>query len=237
MVVKKALFHEGKCKKLYKTDNDREIILEFTDNEAEFDGEKRLSFEDKGHLKNKISRTLFEYLDGYNIPTHFQEQAAPKALEVRKLEMIPILVHVRNLAAGNLCKKFKIKQGQPLKYPVIEYYLKDNRLKDPMILESHAYAFGYADPEEMKHIARMASKINAVLKSFMERRQLVLVDFQLQFGRYQNQVMLGDEITPDTCRIWKMEENNGNKPQILDYSNHNGRELYHEIFERIAGKS
>ncbi|MEJ2055551.1 MAG: phosphoribosylaminoimidazolesuccinocarboxamide synthase [Calditrichaceae bacterium] len=231
---KKSIHTEGTTKSVYNTQSENQIILEFKDSDTKFDGEKKAKFKNKGVLKNTISHILFEYLEGYNIPTHYKEKINDRQMLVKKLKMLPIYVIIRNVAAGSLCERFKIKKGSALKYPVIEYYLKDEKLNNPMILDSHAYAFEYATPEEMKFISRISSKINAVLKSFLERRKIKLVDYKLEFGRFKNTLYLADEITPDTCRLWDVS-NGEPDDKYFNLENNNAEKSYIEICERIAG--
>ena len=230
----KTIHHDGKTKCIYNTDVDDQVIIEFKDADSKFDGEKKAKFKNKSVLRNTISNSLFEFLEGYNIPTHYNRKIDDRQMLVRKLRMIPIYVIIRNVAAGTLCDRFKIEKGTILKYPVIEYYLKDDKLNNPMILESHAYAFEYAAPEEMKYISRMTSKINAVLKSFLERRKIKLIDYKLEFGRYKNNLYLADEITPDTCRLWDIS--NGNlDDKYFNLQNNKAEKSYQEICDRLTG--
>lgn len=230
----KKIYIDGKTKRIYNTEREDQVILEFNDAEAQFDGEKKAKFKNKGELRSAISHVLFEYLEGYNIPTHYKSNINGNQMRVRKLKMIPLNVVIRNVAAGSLCERFNIEKGTSLKYPVSEYYLKDEALNYPLILESHAYAFGYATPDEMKHISRLSSKINAVLKSYMDRRRLKLVDYKLEFGRYKNYICLGDEITPDTSRIWEIENGSLNEKHFA-FDNKKAEQSYKEIRDRIVG--
>lgn len=199
---KKELLYEGKAKKLYLTTEEDKLIQEFKDDATAFDGAKKGVIPHKGEINNTISAFLFEYLENYHIPTHFFEVLSANEMIVRKLDIIPVEIVLRNVAAGSLCARYKIPEGTIMEYPVLEYYLKNDELHDPMINEYHAYAFGYATPDETKAINRIASKVNAILKSFFDRRNLVLVDFKLEFGKRGGEIFLADEISPDTCRIW-----------------------------------
>jgi phosphoribosylaminoimidazole-succinocarboxamide synthase len=204
--LKKAkLIYEGKAKKLYETDDPDRLIIEFKDEAASLDGRKKGVFKDKGIVNNKMSEYIFKYLESYHIPTHFEQTISDREMVVKRLEMIPIEVIVRNIATGSLCTKYGCKEGEDLRYPIIELYLKNDELNDPMMNEYHAAAFGLATPEEMQTIERYATKINALLKSFFIRRKVRLVDFKLEFGRFHGELMLGDEISPDTCRFWDLE--------------------------------
>lgn len=234
MKKKKSIHHNGKTKCIYDTEADDRVIVEFKDTETKFDGDKKAKFKNKALLKNTITHILFEYLEGYNIPTHYDKKINDTQMLVKKLKMIPIFLVIRNVAAGSLCDRFKIQKGNILKYPVIEYYLKDDKLNNPMILESHAYAFDYATPDEMKYISRITSKINAVLKSFLERRKLKLIDYKLEFGRYKNSLCLADEITPDTCRLWHISDG-GLDDKYFNLENSKAEKSYKEICDRISG--
>jgi len=235
-LAEKKLLHKGTTKRIFASDDEQHVILQFNDVKSEFDGEIKSGFENKGKLRSAITAAIFEYLASYNIPTHLIRQAGENEIEVKKLTMIPVKVIVRNYAAGTLCARFSLAEGAELKYPILEYYLKDKKLNYPLITESHAYAFEYTTPEEMKHIARMASKVNAVLKAYLDRRKLKLIDYQLEFGRFEKQIYLGDEITPDTGRLWNILENGELDTKSLSYSSNKARSSYMEIHKRLLGK-
>lgn len=199
---KKDLLYEGKAKKVFLTTDNTKLIQEFKDDATAFDGTKKGSIANKGSINNAISAYLFEYLENYHIPTHFIEVISPNEMVVKRLEIIPVEVVLRNVAAGSLCRRYQIPEGMVMEYPILEFYLKNDELHDPMINEYHAFAFGHATPDDMKAIKRIASKVNAILKSFFDRRNLILVDFKLEFGKREGDIFLADEISPDTCRIW-----------------------------------
>ena len=193
--MKKAkLFYEGKAKKMFKTDDADFLIIEFKDDTTALDGKKKGVIKDKGIVNNKISSYLFNFLDSYHIPTHFMEALSDREMLVKRLEMIPIEIIVRNIATGSLCTKYGCLEGEDLKYPILEFYLKNDDLNDPMMNEYHAAAFGLATPEEMRTVVRYATKVNAILKSFFIRRKVRLVDFKLEFGRFQDDLVLGEEM-------------------------------------------
>jgi phosphoribosylaminoimidazole-succinocarboxamide synthase len=170
---KRELLFEGKTKKFYSTDTPEFLVQEFTDEVTAFDGTKRGKLKKKGELHNEISAYLFEYLESYHVPTHFVRKLTPTEMLVKRLEMIPVEVVVRNIATGNFCKRFGVKEGETLRYPIVEHYYKNEDLDNPLVNEYHLYAFGLATPEEVKTMNRMASKINVVLRSFFERRKLI----------------------------------------------------------------
>lgn len=199
---KKKKIYEGKAKILYETNNPDQLIQEFKEEATAFDGTKKGKIKNKGVINNKISSHLFRYLESFNVPTHFIAESGEDEMVIRKMQMIPVEVVMRNIATGSLVKRSGVKEGQVLEKPLLEFYLKDDAKHDPMIDESYILSNGLATSEELRIISRLAAKVNAVLKSFFWRRNLKLVDFKLEFGRCKNKILLGDEISPDTCRLW-----------------------------------
>lgn len=230
---KKDLLYEGKAKILYLTEDPNMLVQVFKDDLSAFNGTKRGKFEGKGEVCNAISTYMFEYLENYHVPTHFVKKVNATEMVVKRLEMIPIEIVVRNVATATLAKTYNLEEGKVLKYPIIEYFLKDDRLGDPMINEHHAFAMGYATPEEMKMISRIASKVNAIFKSFFDRRGLVLVDFKLEFGKHDKSLLIGDEISPDTCRIWDKKTNKKMDKDRFRYDMGGVDKVYRELLERI----
>ncbi|MEE9186481.1 MAG: phosphoribosylaminoimidazolesuccinocarboxamide synthase [Bacteroidota bacterium] len=235
---KKGLFIEGRAKRFYHTGIPDLLIQEFMDDSPSLNGKRRVKIKDKGALNNEVSSLIFEYLNGYHVHSHFVKKLSANEMLVRRLEIMPLEVVVRNVAAGRLCRSHGIKEGQELPHPIIEHYLKNSRLGYPLLNEFHISALELATPEELKSINRTASKINAVLKSFFDRRKLKLVDFKLEFGRYNGQILVGGEISLDTCRFRDRDSN-----QIIGVKNRTGagledlREGYLELRERLCEKS
>ncbi len=231
---KRDLLYEGKAKFLYMTDDSSLLVQEFKDELTAFNGTKKGRFEGKGMVCNAISTYLFEYLENYHVPTHYVKKMTDTDMVVKRLEMIPVEVVIRNIATATLAKTYNLEEGSQLKYPILEYFLKDDQLGDPMINEHHAYAMGYATPEEMKMIARIASKVNAIFKSFFDRRGLLLVDFKLEFGKSGKQLLIGDEISPDTCRIWDKKTNKKMDKDRFRYDMGAVDKVYRELYDRIV---
>ena len=231
---KKDVLYEGKEKILYVTEDPNQLIQVFKDDLLAFHGTKRGGFEGKGKICNAISTLLFEYLENYHVATHFIRNLGDNEMLVRRLEMIPVEVRVSNIATATLAKTYDIEEGRVLNYPIIEYYLKDDRLGDPMINEHHAYAMGYATQDEMKMISRIASKVNAIFKSFFERRGLILVDFKIEFGKQERSLLVGDEISPDTCRIWDKKTNKKMDKDRFRFDMGGVDKVYAELYERIT---
>ena len=203
--MKRQKIYEGRTKRVYNGDNENELLLEFKDTVDELASSgKKVKLNGKGGINSQISSLLFRFLSSYNIPNHFIDQTAAREIRVKKLEMIPLEIVVRNIAAGSLVKRYKIEEGKVLECPVIEFYLKSEE-DTPLINEDHIVAFGHALTDELKEIHRLISKTNVILKDFFRRRSISLVDFNLEFGRREGEITLGDEISLDTCRLWDLQ--------------------------------
>ena len=199
---KREKIYEGKAKQLFTTDNPDLLVQYFKDEATAFDGKKKGIIEEKGVLNNKISSRIFTMLEGKGVKTHFVERLSDREMLVRKLRIIPVEVVIRNVAAGSLCKRLGIEEGLVLKEPTLEFFYKSDPLGDPMINESLAKVFGWATDAELSQMKEAAFKINSILSEFFSERGIILVDFKLEFGEHKGEVLLGDEITPDGCRLW-----------------------------------
>jgi len=198
----KKLLYEGKAKKVYDIGNNR-VLMEFKDSLTAFNGQKKGSFMGKGELNARITNRIFSLLEGAGVPTALEEFVEPNSLEMKALKMYPVEVVLRNIIAGSMAKRLGLKQGTELKIPIIEYYFKSDELGDPWINESHIYALGYvSSTEELSRMKSLTLRINEILKKFFRDRGMILVDFKLEFGKYDGEILLGDEFTPDTCRLW-----------------------------------
>lgn len=231
-VKKKKMLYEGKTKIVYETDNEDLLIHEFTDDAV--DGAKKGKIKSKGVVNNQISSHLFMYLDNYHVPTHFVKTHSSNTMLVKKLDMIPVEVVMRNFATGSSVKRYGVEDGKELERPVLEYYLKDEKKDDTVVDDHHILALEYATAEELKQIERFALKINAVLKSFFYRRSLMLVDFKLEFGRNKSgKLTLGDEVSADTCHFWDVV--NGGKLDKNRFRQDRGNveEVYEEVRRRV----
>ncbi|MEK6531820.1 MAG: phosphoribosylaminoimidazolesuccinocarboxamide synthase [Deltaproteobacteria bacterium] len=194
--------YEGKAKILYATEDPDLVIQYFKDEATAFDGKKKGVIREKGVLNNKISTRIFEFLEEKGVMTHFVEMLNDREMLVKRLKIIPIEVVLRNIAAGSLSKRMGVDEGTPLKESILEFYYKSDPLGDPMINEYHIRAFGLAGQEDLKNIEASALKINALLSGFFDSKGMMLVDFKLEFGTHKGAVLLGDEVTPDGCRLW-----------------------------------
>ena len=199
---KREKIYEGKAKQLFTTDNPDLLVQYFKDEATAFDGKKKGIIEHKGILNNKISSRIFKMLEEKGIKTHFVDTLSDREMLVKRLRIIPVEVVIRNIAAGSLCKRLGLEEGLELKEPTLEFFLKNDPLGDPMINEYHARVFGWATDAELNQMKETAFKINKILSEFFSIRGIILVDFKLEFGEHKGEVLLGDEITPDGCRLW-----------------------------------
>ena len=200
---KLEMLYEGKAKKVYKTDSENQYIVEYKDDATAFNGLKKGTIVEKGVMNNTISSKLFEMLEQKGIRTHFIEKLSDREMLVKKVEIVPLEVLVRNYAAGSLTKRYGIPEGTKLNTTVLEFCYKNDELGDPFINEYHIKAMELAAEEEVKTIEKAALKINEILIQFMKEINIDLVDFKLEFGRTpEGEIILADEISPDTCRLW-----------------------------------
>ena len=195
--------YEGKAKKIFTTETEDVYIQLFKDDATAFDATKRGTISDKGVVNNKISAKLFNLLEKKGIPTHFLELLNDREMAVKKVQIIPIEVTMRNIVAGGMAKLLGLEEGIILKQPVLEYHYKNDALHDPLINDYHILALDIATQKELDVIRDLSFKINNILKEFFDNKNIDLVDFKLEFGRYKGSVILADEISPDTCRFWE----------------------------------
>lgn len=200
---KGQLLYEGKAKRLYTTDREDILFVEYKDSATAFNGEKKAEIAGKGTLNNRITSLLFEKLKTAGIDSHFVEQLSDHEQLVQKVDIIPIEVVVRQIAAGSLAKRLGLEEGSPLARPIVEFYYKDDELGDPLITEEHIEIMNIATSEEVKALYEKGLQVNEVLTQFFKEIGVILVDFKLEFGRDKDgHVLLADEISPDTCRLW-----------------------------------
>lgn len=199
---KLEMLYEGKAKKIYATDKEDEVIVYYKDDATAFNGEKKGQIEDKGELNNSITSMIFEMLNRKGIKTHFIKKLNEREQLCKKVEIVPLEVIVRNVAAGSMAKRLGLQEGYELKTTVFELSYKDDSLGDPLINDYHAVGIGATTFEELDKIYEMTSKINEILKEFFIKQNIRLIDFKLEFGRYNGEILLADEISPDTCRFW-----------------------------------
>lgn len=195
--------YEGKAKIMYATADPALLIQYFKDDATAFNAKKRGTIVDKGVVNNQISAHLFQLLEQQGVPTHFVKQLSDREMLVKRLEIIPLEVTMRNIVAGGMSRLLGLDEGIILKQPVFEWHYKSDTLDDPLINDDHIFALGAATAQELAFIRQQSAKVNAFLKGYFLQRNIDLVDFKLEFGRHKGAILLGDEISPDTCRFWE----------------------------------
>lgn len=237
MVNQLEMLYEGKAKKIYATDKDDMVIVHYKDDATAFNGEKKAQIESKGVLNNEITSLIFEMLNKEGIKTHFVEKLNDRDQLCKKVEIVPLEVIVRNVAAGSMAKRLGLEEGYELKTTVFELSYKDDSLGDPLINDYHAVGIGATTFEELNKIYEMTDKINNLLKEFFKKQNIDLIDFKIEFGRDENgEVILADEISPDTCRFWDSKTGEKLDKDRFRRDMGNVEEAYIEILNRIKGE-
>ncbi|KIL48149.1 phosphoribosylaminoimidazolesuccinocarboxamide synthase [Jeotgalibacillus soli] len=235
---KGQLLYEGKAKRLYSTSEEGILWLEYKDSATAFNGEKKATIEGKGQLNNLITSLLFEKLKEQGIDSHFVKRLSDHEQLVRHVEIIPIEVVVRNVAAGTLAKRIGLEEGLPLKQTIVEWYYKDDDLGDPLINEDHIAILSLASPEELVTLRQKALEINTFLTSFFNEIGVDLIDFKLEFGRGSDgAILLADEISPDTCRLWDSKTKEKLDKDVFRRDLGSLTDAYKTVFTRLGGVS
>lgn len=229
--------YEGKAKKVFKTDDPELFIVDYKDDATAFNGLKKGTIKGKGVINNRVTNYMMRYLEKNGVPTHFVKELSERETLVKKVEIVPLEVIIRNTAAGSMSKRLGIPEGTQLAIPVLEFSYKDDALGDPMINDYHALAMRLATKEEIARIKELAFKVNGLLIDFFKGVGIDLVDFKLEFGRTSDgTIILADEISPDTCRFWdvKTHEKLDKDRFRRDLGNVEG--AYEEILRRLFGE-
>ncbi|MFQ5671806.1 MAG: phosphoribosylaminoimidazolesuccinocarboxamide synthase [Nitrospinales bacterium] len=228
--------YEGKAKILYATKDPDRVIQYFKDDASAFNGIKKGTIADKGIINNQVSCRIFQHLEDKGIPTHFVKSLSDREMLVKKLDMIPVEVVMRNVAAGSLCKRMGVPEGTPLKQSIMEFYYKDDALGDPMINENHIAAFELMARDDVEVIKSLGFKINELMSEFFRARKILLVDFKLEFGRHKGRILLGDEISPDACRLWNRETHEKLDKDRFRFDLGQVAEKYRELHQLVCGE-
>ncbi len=228
--------YEGKAKKVFATDDPDIVIVDYKDDATAFNGLKKGTIAGKGVINNRMSNMMFRLMEQHGIPTHFVEELSDRETAVKKVQIVPLEVIIRNTAAGSFSKRYGVPEGKKLPVTVLEFSYKNDDLGDPLINDYHALAMELATPEEIETIKKMAFKVNEVMKEFFKSLNIDLIDFKLEFGRFKGQIILADEISPDTCRFWDMTT--GEKLDKDRFRRDLGgvEDAYKEVFARLTGK-
>lgn len=229
------MLYEGKAKKIFLTEKDDEVIQYFKDDATAFNAQKRGTILEKGVVNNAISAKIFRHLAEAGIHSHFIQQLNDREMLTRRVKIIPVEVVVRNRATGSIVKRLGVEEGLIIDPPLIEFFYKDDSLGDPLITEDHIRLLKLATPSQIEELRQQALTINGVLKPFFEERGMMLVDLKLEFGLWNGQVILADEISPDTCRFWDIQT--GDSMDKDRFRKDLGRieETYQEVLKRVCG--
>jgi phosphoribosylaminoimidazole-succinocarboxamide synthase len=234
MMEKGEMLYEGKAKKIFLTEKEDEVIQYFKDDATAFNAEKRGTILEKGIVNNKISTRLFQELADAGIPSHFIQQINDREMLARRVNIILVEVVVRNRATGSIIKRLGLEEGMFIDPPLVEFFYKDDALGDPLITEDHIRLLKLATPSQVVELRNQALKINEVLLPFFQKRGMMLVDFKLEFGLWNGQIILADEISPDTCRFWDIQT--GERMDKDRFRKDLGRieETYQEVLKRVC---
>ncbi|MGV7227584.1 MAG: phosphoribosylaminoimidazolesuccinocarboxamide synthase [Nitrospirales bacterium] len=234
MTEKRVMLYEGKAKKIFLTEKEDEVIQYFKDDATAFNAEKRGTILEKGTVNNKISTRLFKELADAGIPSHFIQQINDREMLARRVNIILVEVVVRNRATGSIIKRLGLEEGMFIDPPLVEFFYKDDALGDPLITEDHIRLLKLATPSQVAELRNQALKINEVLLPFFQKRGMLLVDFKLEFGLWNGQIILADEISPDTCRFWDIQT--GERMDKDRFRKDLGRieETYQEVLKRVC---
>lgn len=235
MASKGQQLYEGKAKKVYATDSPDLYIVQYKDDATAFNGEKRGTIVGKGVINNKMSNAFFTLLQQQGVPTHYVETLSERETLVKAVKIIPLEVVVRNLVAGSMAKRLGLEEGRELKHPIVEFYYKNDELGDPLVTDGQIDALGWATAEERGEINALALKVNEVLRDYLLKRNVLLVDFKLEFGRDNaGNLLLADEISPDTCRFWDATTKEKLDKDRFRRDLGGVEEAYEEIMKRVS---
>jgi phosphoribosylaminoimidazole-succinocarboxamide synthase len=231
------LLYEGKAKRIFSTDDEQTVLIEYKDSATAFNGQKKADITGKGRLNNEITSLLFLKLQEQGIPSHFIKRISETEQLVKRVTIIPLEVVVRNIAAGSLSKRLGIEEGKELTKPLVEFYLKNDDLGDPLLTNDHIDELNIATKEELTILKEKALKINTVLSSFFNELGINLIDFKLEFGKdAEGSILLADEISPDTCRLWDKKTNEKLDKDVFRRDLGSLTEAYENILARLGGK-
>jgi phosphoribosylaminoimidazole-succinocarboxamide synthase len=233
--MKKEMLYEGKAKKVYATENDKLVIVDYKDDATAFNGLKKGTIMGKGVINNKLSNHFFRIMEKEGVPTHYVEELSDRETLVKHVEIVPLEVIIRNVAAGSMSKRYGIEEGVVFEAPVLEFSYKNDDLGDPLINDSHAIAMKLATPAEIETIRRLTLKVNEIMQREFLKAGMKLIDFKVEFGRCDGEIILADEISPDTCRLWDAETNEKMDKDRFRRDLGRVEEAYEEVARRMLG--
>ena len=235
-MTKTTQLYEGKAKKVWATDDENCVIVDYKDDATAFNGEKKGTIVGKGVVNNKMSNYLMQLLEKHGVPTHFIEELSDRETVVKKVTIVPLEVIIRNRAAGSICKRLGLEEGMDFICPSIEFSYKDDDLGDPFINDYYALALGLATKEELAKVAEYAFKVNEFMLGFFKKLNIDLIDFKIEFGRFHGEILLADEISPDTCRFWDSTTHEKLDKDRFRRDMGGVEEAYQEIMKRLMGE-
>ncbi len=231
---KKQLLYEGKAKKVFATEDPDVVIVDYKDDATAFNGEKKGTIVGKGAINNRMTNHVFRLIAEKGVPTHLVEELSDRETAVKKVEIVPLEVIVRNVAAGSFSKRMGVEEGRELLCPILEFSYKDDDLGDPFINDDYALALGLATQEEIDKIKSYTRTVNQVMKEYFLSLGLKLIDFKIEFGRFHGEIILADEVSPDTCRLWDVKTNEKLDKDRFRRDLGNVEEAYEEVFKRLG---
>lgn len=234
-IQKTTQLYEGKAKKVFLTTDIDTVLVSYKDDATAFNGLKKGQIAGKGIINNKCSNQMFKFLETKGIPTHFVQEISDTETLVKKVQIVPIEVIVRNIAAGSLSKRLGIPEGTKMAKTVLEFSYKNDELGDPMINDYHALAMNLCTEEEIATIKEMALKINDIMRAYFKEINIDLIDFKLEFGRYKGKIILADEISPDTCRFWDSTTQEKLDKDRFRRDMGGVEDAYREVMKRLMG--
>lgn len=229
------LLYEGKAKKIFATDKADVVLQYFKDDATAFNAQKRGTIVEKGVVNNRVSERLFKLVEAGGVPTHFVERVGDREMLTKKVAIVPVEVVVRNIVAGSLAKRLGLKEGDPIEPPLVEWYYKNDALGDPLITDDHVRLLRLATSDQLAEIRRLALHVNQLLQPFFRDRNMILVDFKLEFGLHNGRLILADEISPDTCRFWDMATRESMDKDRFRKDLGKIEEAYQEVLKRVCG--
>ena len=235
MMVQGALLYEGKAKKVFATDRADRVVQYFKDDATAFNAQKRGTIVEKGVVNNRVSERLFRLLEQAGVPTHFVERLSDREMLTKRVSIVPLEVVVRNVVAGSLAKRLGLKEGEAIEPSLVEFYYKNDALGDPLITDEHVRVMNLATPARVAEIKELARKVNRVLIPFFRERRMILVDFKLEFGEHDGTLLLADEISPDTCRLWDQATKESMDKDRFRKDLGKIEEAYQEVLKRVCG--
>lgn len=233
---KRDMLYEGKAKKVFLTDDENCYIVQYKDDATAFNGLKKGSITGKGIINNKMTNIIFQYLEENGVSTHLVKELSDRETLVKKVSIVPLEVIVRNVAAGSFSKRYGVEEGKELLNPILEFSYKNDALGDPMINNMQITAIGIATKEELDDLSAQALRINELLKAYFLAKGIRLIDFKIEFGRADGKIILADEISPDTCRLWDSETNEKLDKDRFRRDLGGVEEAYEEVWRRITAK-